>query len=72
MQFCNELARILGTCQYTKGNSKAVSVSVVDTNSGKEVMPSKFQQKHEAKVSTQSSQIRDICSKLDSTITENS
>ena len=32
-QFCNELAWVLGTCQHSKGNTKAVLVSAMGTGS---------------------------------------
>ena len=66
-QFCNELARVLGTHQHSKGSTKAVSVSAVG-----EETTLKSQWKCETKMSAQSSQIRDLHSKLDSTIMENS
>ena len=34
IQFHNELARVLGTCQHSNGNPRAVSVSVMGTSSG--------------------------------------
>ena len=71
-QFHNKLARVLGTCLCSKGSTKAVSVSAVGTSSEGRGTPSKSQQKCKAKVSAQSSQIRDLCSKLDSVIIENS
>ena len=71
-KFRNVLARILRTHQHSKGSTKAVSVSVVGTNSEGEETLSKSQWKHEAKVSAQTSQIKDLHSKLDSAIAENS
>ena len=53
----------------SKGNTKAVLVSAVGTSSEGEEVPLKSQWKCEAKMSTQSSQIRDLHSKLDSVIT---
>ena len=71
-QFCNELARVLGTRQHSKPSAKVVSVSTVESKFGDEAAPSKAKQKHKAKISAQSSQIQDLHSKLDAAITENS
>ena len=71
-QFCNELARDLGTHQHPNSGSKAVSVSAVETESGEDAAPSKTQLKCNTKVSAQNSQIWDLHSKLDAAITENS
>ena len=71
-QFRNKLAWVVGTHQHSKGSTKTVSVSSVGAESGRKATPLKSQWKHEAKMSAQSSQIRALCSKLDSTITENS
>ena len=70
-QFHNELARVLGTCQHSKPSTKAVSVSSVESNLGDDVAPSKTQQKHQKKMNAQSSQIRDLHSKLDAAMVEN-
>ena len=51
---------------------KVVSVSTVESKLGDEAALSKAKQKHKAKVSAQSSQIRDLHSKLDAAIAENS
>ena len=59
-QFRNELAWVLGTHQHAKGSAKTVSVSSIAAESGEKVTPSKSQQKHKAKMSAQSSQIRDL------------
>ena len=64
-QFRNELAKVLGTCQHFKGSTKLVSVSSVGAESGEEETPLKSQQKCKAKMSAQSSQIRDLHGKLD-------
>lgn len=72
MQFRNELARVIGTHQHYKISGKAVLVSAVETYSGDGKMLSKAQWICGAKVSTQSSQIKDLCSKLDAAITDNS
>ena len=71
-QFHNELARVLGTCQCPKSSSKVVSISAMESESGDEAAPSKAQQKCKAKVNAQSSQIWDLCGKLDDAIVENS
>ena len=71
-QFWNELAWVLGTCQHSKGNVKSVSVVSEGTESDEGEAQSKSQQKCENKISAQSSQIKDLHSKLDSAIAENS
>ena len=40
-QYRNELARVFGTCQCSKPSTKAVSVSIVESNLGNDVAPSK-------------------------------
>ena len=72
IQFHNKLARVLGTHQHFNGSTKAVSVSAVGTSLDGKEMTLKSQQKCKAKMSAQSSQIRDLCSKLYSAIMENS
>ena len=42
-QFCNELARVIGTCQHSKDSTKAVPVSAVGTSSEGEEMSLKSQ-----------------------------
>ena len=62
-QYCNELARVLGTRQHqNKGvTSKAISATQEETESeGKEKSDLKSQHKWDRKISTQSSQIRDL------------
>ena len=73
-KFCNELARVLGTRQQaaTKVSSKAVSVSPAEVESEGEEVLSKSQTKWDEKISTQSYQIKNLCTKLDHAITENS
>ena len=73
MKFCNELARVLGTHQQTatKVLSKAVLVSPAEVESEGEEVLSKSQFKGDQRISAQSSQIKDLCTKLDHAITEN-
>ena len=66
------MALVLGTHQHSKGSVKSVSVASIGTKSGGKEVLSKSQWKHKNKISAQSSQIRDLCSKLDSAVTENS
>ena len=73
-QYRNELARVLGTRQRSgrSVSSKSVSVSAVGAESEEEEQPvSKSQHKQEKKISAQSSQIKDLCTKLDGAIAEN-
>ena len=72
-QFRNELARVLGTCQHSNKSlsSKLVSVSAIGAESEEEEPISKSQCKWEKKISAQSSQIKDLGTKLDGTIAEN-
>ena len=71
IQFCNALARVLGTHQCSKPSTKAVSVSTVESNLGDDVAPSKGQRKCQKKMNAQRSQIWDLCSKLDAAMAEN-
>ena len=74
-EFCNELARVLGTCQcvISKASVKPVSTRSVEVESGEEdALASKFQIKKDKKISAQSSQIKDLQSKLDQVVAENS
>ena len=73
-QYRNELARVLGTRQrQNKGvSSKAVSATQEGTESeGEEKTGLKSQRQRDRKISTQSSQIRDLCEKLDRAIAKN-
>ena len=74
MEFCNELARVLGThhCAISKATAKSMSTKSVEVESGEEDAPSKSQIKKDKKISAQSSQIKDLWSKLDQTVAENS
>ena len=70
-QFPNELAHILGMHQH-KDKPKSVNTNQVEVNSGETESVSKSCLKHNAKISAQSSQIQDLCSKLDAAVVENS
>ena len=74
-EFCNELAQVLRTCQcvISKANTKIVSTKSVEVESGEEdAQPSKSQIKKDKKISAQSSHIKDLWSKLDQVVAENS
>ena len=74
-EFHNELARVLGTCWHaiSKANTKIVSTKSIDVESGEEeAQPSKSQIQKDKKISGQSSQIKDLRSKLDQAVVENS
>ena len=65
-QFRNELAQVLGTrqCAGAKSSTKAMTTSSVEVEPDKQdQIKSKGKQK--AKISAQSSQIKDLCTKLD-------
>ena len=73
-QYHNELARVLGThqCQNKGVSSKAISATQEETESeGKEKSDLKSQHKQDRKISTQSSQIKDLREKLDRAIAKN-
>ena len=73
-QYRNELAQVLGTHQYSSKavSSKTVSVAAVGAGSEEEEQTvSKSQHKQEKKISTQSSQIKDMHTKLDGAVAEN-
>ena len=75
-EFHNELARVLGTRQraISKASIKPVSTRSVEVESGEEEdapLPSKSQIKKDKKISAQSSQIKDLWSKLDQAVAEN-
>ena len=70
-QFCNELARVLGMHQH-KDKPKSVNTNQVEANSGETESVSKSCLKCDAKISAQSSQIQDLCNKLDAAVMENS
>ena len=79
-EFRNELARVLGTCQCTisKANVKPVMMKSVEVEEEEEEdvplppKPLKSNTKKDKKISTQSSQIKDLRSKLDQAVAENS
>ena len=67
---------VLGTCQHviSKASIKPMSTRSVEVESGEEdaPLPSKSQIKKDKKISAQSSQIKDLWSKLDQAVAENS
>ena len=68
------MARVLGTrqCSGKAVSSKSVSVSAVGAESEEEEQTvSKSQHKQEKKISAQSSQIKDLRTKLDGAVAEN-
>ena len=70
-QFRNELAQVLGTHQC-KDKPKSVTTNQVEANLGETESVSKSCLKCNAKISAQSSQIQNLCSKLDAAVAENS
>ena len=76
-EFRNELSRVLGTRQRAaaKASVKAVSATTTETESESEPVASKPRSKHikkDRKISAQASQIKELRSKLDEAIAENS
>ena len=73
-QFRNELARVLGTHQHaaTKASIKTVMAASAETESEEEGVMTKSQTKKDGKISAQSSQIKDLHTKLDQAVAENS
>ena len=73
IQFRKELARVLGTHQHFSKSSlgKSVSTSSVGVKSEEKGTVFKSQSKWGKKISAQSSQIKDLCTKLDGTIAKN-
>ena len=71
--FRNELARVLGTHQLSNklSSSKSVSASAIGVESEEEETISKSQHQWDKKISAQSSQIKDLHTKLDGAIAEN-
>ena len=55
-QFCNKLARVLGTCQcaVTKASVKTVMATLAETESQEEAVMTKSQTKKDGKISAQS------------------
>ena len=77
MGFRNELARVLGTHQHaiSKASTKVMTTKSVEVESEEEEappQPTKSQIKKDRKISAQSSQIKDLWSKLDQAVAENS
>ena len=77
MEFRNELSRVLGTRQRVaaKASVKAVTATSTETESEGEPVATKPRSKHikkDGKISAQASQIKELCSKLDKAIAENS
>ena len=73
-QFHNELARALGTRQRaaTKASVKTITAASMETESEEEGVVTKSQTKKDGKINAQSSQIKDLRSKLDQAVAENS
>ena len=76
-EFRNKLARVHGTyqCVISKASIKPVSTRSVEVESGEEDAPppyTKSQIKKDKKISAQSSHIKDLRSKLDQAVAENS
>ena len=79
-EFCNELARVLDThwCAISKASAKPVMMKSIEVEDEEEEdaplppKPSKLNIKKDKKISAQSSQIKDLRSKLDQAVAENS
>ena len=73
-QFCNELAQILGTHQkaVAKASIKTMTASTMETKSEGEGAMVQSKPKKDGKISAQSSQIKDLHTKLDQAVAENS
>ena len=73
-QFHNKLARVLGTHQHAaaKASVKTVTAASAETKSEKEGAVTKSQTKKDGKISAQSSQIKDLRTKLDQAVAKNS
>ena len=79
MEFRNELAQVLDTCQHaiSKASAKPIMTKSVEVEEEEEdaplpPQPSKSHAKKDKKISAQSSQIKDLRSKLDQAVAENS
>ena len=72
-QFRNELVRVLGTPQRSgvKTSTKTVMTSSVVVEQNKQQEQTKSQGKRKEKISAQSSQIKDLHTKLDQAVAEN-
>ena len=76
-EFRNELSRVLGTrqCAAAKASVKAVTATSMETESEGEPVVTKSHTKHikkDGKISAQASQIKELRTKLDEAIAENS
>ena len=79
-EFCNELAQVLDTRQWaiSKASVKPVTTKSVEVEEEEEEdvppppKPSNFHAKKDKKISMQSSQIKDLRSKLNQAVAENS
>ena len=78
-EFCNEMARVLGTRQHaiSKASVKPITTKSVEVEEEEEdaplpPQPLKSHVKKDKKISMQSSQIKDLRSKLDQAVAENS
>ena len=73
-QFCNELARVLGTRQrtVTKASVKTIMAASMETESEEEGVVTKSQTEKDGGINAQSSQIKDLRSKLDQAVAKNS
>ena len=73
-QFHNELARVLGThqCMVAKASVKTVMATLAETKSEEEGAVTKSKSKKDGKISAQSSQIKDLHTKLDQAVAKNS
>ena len=76
-QFCNELSRVLGTRQYVaaKASVKTVTATSMETKSEGEGAVVKSHSKNikkDGKINAQASQIKELRTKLDEAIAENS
>ena len=73
-QFCNKLAQVLGTrqCTGSKASVKAVTTLSVEAESEEKGPLVKSKGRQNAKISAQSSQIKDLHTKLDQAVAENS
>ena len=75
MQFHNELAQVLGThasMLVAKASVKTVTAASAETESEEEGAVTKSQTKKDGKISAQPSQIKDLHTKLDQAVAENS
>ena len=73
-QFHNELAWVLGThqCVAAKASVKTVTATLVETQSEGEGAVTKSKSKKDGKISAQSSEIKDLRTKLDQAVAKNS